>query len=32
MYTAILRTATEDPNFIFDVTSTPFPIYQIYKD
>ena len=28
MYTAILRTATNDPNFIFDITSTPFPIYQ----
>ena len=32
MYTAILRTATQDPNFIFDITSTPFPIYQKYKD
>ena len=32
MYTAILRTATKDPSFIFDITSTPFPIYQIFKD
>ena len=32
MYTAILRTAIGDPNFIFDITSTPFPIYQKYKD
>lgn len=32
MYTAILRTATNDPTFTFDVTSVPFPIYQKYKD
>ena len=32
MYTAILRTAIGDPNFIFDITSTPFPIYQKFKD
>ena len=32
MYTAILRTATQDPDFTFDITSTPFPIYQKYKD
>ena len=32
MYTAILRTATNDPNFIFDITSSPFPIYQKFKD
>ena len=32
MYTSILRTATNDPNFIFDITSTPFPIPQMYKD
>ena len=32
MYTAILRTATNDPNLIFDITSKPFPIYQKFKD
>ena len=32
MYTAILRTAINDPNLIFDITSTPFPIYQKFKD
>ena len=32
MYTAILRSAVGDPNFIFDVTSTPFPIYQKFID
>ena len=32
MYTAILRTATQDPDFIFDITSTPFPLYQVFKD
>ena len=32
MYTAILRTAIKDPNFIFDITSAPFPIYQKFKD
>ena len=32
MYTAILRTATNDPNFIFEITSAPFPIYQKFKD
>ena len=32
MYTAILRTATADPKFNFDVTSKAFPIYQKYKD
>ena len=32
MYSAILKTATNDPNFHFHVTSVPFPIYQKYKD
>ena len=32
MYTAILRTAVGNPNLIFDITSTPFPIYQKFKD
>lgn len=32
MYQAILRVATGDPNFTFSVTSTPFPIYQQFKD
>ena len=32
MYTAILRTALHDPNLIFDITITPFPIIQSYKD
>ena len=27
MYQAILRVATNDPDFTFSVTSTPFPIY-----
>lgn len=32
MYQAILRVATNDPDFTFSVTSTPFPIYQQFKD
>lgn len=32
MYQAILRVATGDPEFNFDVTSTPYPIYQKFKD
>ena len=32
MYQAILRVATDDPDFTFDVTSTPYPIYQAFKD
>jgi len=32
MYQAILRVATDDPTFNFDVTSTPYPIYQAFKD
>jgi len=32
MYQAILRVAFDDPNMNFDVTSTPFPIYQKFKD
>ena len=32
MYEAILKTATNDPDFIFDITSVPFPIYQKFKD
>ena len=32
MYQAILRVATDDPTFTFDVTSTPYPIYQAFKD
>lgn len=27
MYQALLRTVTNDPDFIFDITSVPFPIY-----
>lgn len=27
LYTSILRVATGDPDFIFSVTTTPFPIY-----
>ena len=32
MYQAILRVATGDENFNFDVTTTPYPIYQAFKD
>jgi ATP-binding cassette, subfamily A (ABC1), member 3 len=32
MYEAILRVATGDPDLTFDVTSTPYPIYQKFKD
>lgn len=32
MYTAIMRAATNDPDFIFDVTTVPFPIYQKFRD
>ena len=32
MLQAILRTATDDPDLNFDVTSVPFPIYQKFKD
>ena len=28
MYQAILRVATDDPNFNFDVTTQPYPIFQ----
>ena len=32
MMNAILRAATNDPDFIYDVTTKPFPIYQTQKD
>jgi len=32
IYQSILRVATGDPDFVFDVTSTPYPIYQKFKD
>jgi len=32
MYQAILRVALDDPDMNFDVTSTPYPIYQKFKD
>lgn len=32
MYQAILRVAFDDPSMNFDVTSTPYPIYQKFKD
>ena len=32
MYQAILRVATQDPNFVYDVTSVPYPVYQKFKD
>jgi hypothetical protein len=32
IYQAILRVASKDDNFNFDVTSTPYPIYQKFKD
>lgn len=32
MYEAILRVATNDPEFTFSVTTTPYPIYQKFKD
>ena len=27
MYNAILRVATENPDFIYDITTAPYPIY-----
>ena len=32
MYQSILRVATDDPNFNFDVTTQPYPIFQQFKD
>jgi len=32
MYEAILRTATDDPEFEFTVTAAPFPILQRIRD
>ena len=32
MYQAILKVATEDPEFTFNVINQPFPIYQKYID
>ena len=32
MYQAILRVAFDDPDMNFDITSTPYPIYQKFKD
>ncbi len=32
MYQALLRTVANKPEFIYDVTSVPFPIYQKFKD
>jgi len=32
MYQAILRVGLDDPDFNFEVTSTPYPIYQKFKD
>ena len=32
MYQAILRVATGDPNFTFNVINYPFPVYQKYID
>ena len=32
MYQSILRVATGDPDFTFSVTTTPYPIYQKFKD
>lgn len=32
IYQSILRVATGDPEFTFDVTSTPYPIYQKFID
>ena len=31
MYQAILRVAAQDPDFVFDITSTPYPIYSMFK-
>ena len=32
MYTAILRSALQDKDFTFDITTKPFPVYQKFKD
>jgi len=32
MYQAILRVATDDPEFTFNVINQPFPIYQKFID
>ena len=32
LYQAILKVATGDDDFTFDVTTQPFPIYQAFKD
>ena len=32
MYTAILRAATGDPDLEFNIITTPFPVYQMFKD
>jgi len=32
IYNAILRVATGDPELEFNVITTPFPIYQMFKD
>ena len=32
MYNAILRVATDDPEFVYDITNVPYPVYQAFKD
>lgn len=32
LYQSLLRVATDDADFNFDVTTVPFPIYQAFKD
>lgn len=32
MYQAILRVATGDPEFEFNVINQPFPVYQLFID
>jgi hypothetical protein len=32
IYTSILRTALNDPQFNFTVTTEPFPVFYIFKE
>ena len=32
MYQAVLRTATEDPDFNFALTTEPFPVFYVFKE
>ena len=32
MYRSVLSIATDDPDFKFDVTTEPFPVFYVFKE